>query len=337
MQVFISHSSQDQEIARWLAQKLRQQSLDVWIDCDRMTKGAAINDSFESALKSSEVILFLLTPESGKSKYLQKEWSAALEASWADPAKRLVPILISSAVLPPFLEEYQALRFKDLDEFHQLAPIRIKEAARAVKSGWDQAFQGARSPGKSKYQWYKRMLNIEDAAEGFRLSPAKLRGKADQFEGTLRSQREAGDRLGEARSLMNLATVFMELQDYEKSRRLLERSVEIFSSFYGDAHPSVAAVLTQLGLALRKQGRNERAQIVLERAMLANQKVLGEDHPAVAETMRNLGIVLMELGRLKEAKEVLQRALKANIRILGTSHPSALRVKSALNSLQRAS
>jgi len=111
--VFISHSSDNKLIAEKLAKNLRTHGIPVWIDTEKLKPGCPWREAIEDALKDSKAIVLILDEKTKKTSYEQDDWSMALEATWADPKKRIIPILLGNAKLPDFLFDYQAIRIEN--------------------------------------------------------------------------------------------------------------------------------------------------------------------------------------------------------------------------------
>jgi hypothetical protein len=117
MRVFISYSHADKNIAAKLRRSLEERGLSF------KDPGANGGDSWrqqlEGAIRSADVILLLLSPRQRIDEQQQLTWRLALEAVWADPAKRLIPILLQDAELPAFVrsgasgDSIQAVRVRE--------------------------------------------------------------------------------------------------------------------------------------------------------------------------------------------------------------------------------
>lgn len=117
MQVFLSYSHADKSLAAKLRRSLEERGLSF------NSPGANAGDSWrqqlEGAIRTSDAILLLLSPRQRIDEQQQLTWRLALEAVWADPAKRLIPILLQDAELPAFVrsgasgDSIQAIRVRE--------------------------------------------------------------------------------------------------------------------------------------------------------------------------------------------------------------------------------
>lgn len=86
--VFISYSHSDATWARQFADALKAQGVEVWMDALNIRAGERIQEKLERALKESDFLVSLLTPESAKSPNLFFELGAAVAMG-----KVVVPIV----------------------------------------------------------------------------------------------------------------------------------------------------------------------------------------------------------------------------------------------------
>ncbi len=92
MQIFISHSHNDEMFARKVASFLEDQGLDVWEASNEILPGDNWAAKISQGLQESNAMVVLLTPESLKSVLVQREVEYALGS--IEYRKRLIPVLI---------------------------------------------------------------------------------------------------------------------------------------------------------------------------------------------------------------------------------------------------
>ena len=117
--------------------------------------------------------------------------------------------------------------------------------------------------------------------------------------------REAGDRLGVATALNNLASVRFDQGDLAGAKALYDETLATYREI-GDKG-SIALALNNLAVILRSQGDLQAARGLYEEALAACQETgnrLGE-----ASALNNIGGLLSTQGDLDGAKERLERAL----------------------------
>jgi hypothetical protein len=120
MSVFLSYSSADRKLAEQIREELNRQGLSVWVDTE-LTPGTKWHDSIDKAIRSADQIVVLVGPKSGADEAQQFTWRTALEAAWQDSGKRLIPVLLRGADLPPFLSTRSYVRLDDSRGVNDLA------------------------------------------------------------------------------------------------------------------------------------------------------------------------------------------------------------------------
>lgn len=103
--VFLSYSAQDALEARKLEYDLALAGIDVWSD-RKLQFGDDWRQVIAESLRSSEVILVLVSPSSLRSQWVTREWKTALMSS-----KRVIPVLregVKFEDLPRELAKHQA-------------------------------------------------------------------------------------------------------------------------------------------------------------------------------------------------------------------------------------
>jgi hypothetical protein len=78
MQVFISHAQADKLLAKRVADTLRASGLRVWLDEEQILPGDNWGDQVGQALRESDAMVVLVTPNSTSSSYLKHELGYAL-------------------------------------------------------------------------------------------------------------------------------------------------------------------------------------------------------------------------------------------------------------------
>jgi len=92
--VFISYSREDQTYTRKLVDSLHRQGFDVWID-DRIDFGERWWQSIVQAIRASAAFVVVMTPESEKSPWVERELLLALKEG-----KKIFPLLLRGEEFP---------------------------------------------------------------------------------------------------------------------------------------------------------------------------------------------------------------------------------------------
>jgi hypothetical protein len=98
MKVFISHTPTDEALARQVATVLQESGLDVWDERTEITPGENWAAKVAEALRESEAMVVLLTPEALRSSWVRRDIEYALSEKRYN--QRLIPVLV-----PPSSEE----------------------------------------------------------------------------------------------------------------------------------------------------------------------------------------------------------------------------------------
>ncbi len=103
---FISYSSVDEELARFVEAHLRAQGLDVFLASVSLQPGQRWSEVIWASLRTSKWVVFLASRAACQSAYAQQELGAALVSE-----KQIVPIVwdLAPSELPGWMKERQAL------------------------------------------------------------------------------------------------------------------------------------------------------------------------------------------------------------------------------------
>lgn len=101
--VFISYSSSDKDFVKQLAGSLRSRDVQVWWESWEIKAGDSIIKKIEEDIASSSVLILILSPASISSRWIHKEFDAALIKQINDRNIRILPILKEDCSIPPIL------------------------------------------------------------------------------------------------------------------------------------------------------------------------------------------------------------------------------------------
>ena len=131
----------------------------------------------------------------------------------------------------------------------------------------------------------------------------------------------------------NLAVVYQNLGNYERSLDLLEAAIISAVEHFGADHPTIAISQSNLANVYRELGNYERAKELLEAALFSDLKNFGADHPSVAICQCSLGLLYKDLSNYERAKELLEAALASGLKNFGADHPTVAKYQSNLATL----
>uniref|UniRef100_A0A8C4EWM6 Nephrocystin-3 n=1 Tax=Dicentrarchus labrax TaxID=13489 RepID=A0A8C4EWM6_DICLA len=148
-----------------------------------------------------------------------------------------------------------------------------------------------------------------------------------------------------ARSLHQLAGVYVQWKKYGNAEQLYKQALEISENAYGAEHVSVARELESLAMLYQKQNKYEQAEklgkmsvkirqktarqkghmygftLLRRRALQLEELTLGKDSADCAKTLNELGVLYYLQNNLDAAKIFLTRSLEMRQRVLGPDHP----------------
>ena len=124
MKYFFSYSRNDSEFVIRLANDLKQQGLDVWLDQLDILPGSRWDAAVETALNESQGMLVVLSDSSVKSNNVLDEVSYAI-----NKGKKVIPLLFDECEVP-----FRIARFQHVD-FTKNYNTGLQVLIRALKSG----------------------------------------------------------------------------------------------------------------------------------------------------------------------------------------------------------
>jgi hypothetical protein len=111
---FISYSHKDTAFVDRLARDLRAQHVEVWVDRNELMPGSNWTNAIESALQNADAVLFVVSPNSATSSWVQLETRAALQHTTTGTGKLIIPIVFGRPIsMPPELAQIQWVDFTD--------------------------------------------------------------------------------------------------------------------------------------------------------------------------------------------------------------------------------
>lgn len=109
--VFISHAWEDSEISKKLAEYLRRDGAEVWIDTSRISGGDNLPEVIGKGIEWCDIFILIWSKSAKISSYVKAEWSCAFNID-----KRIIPCLVEKEKLPVLLSH---LLYIDIGNFEQ--------------------------------------------------------------------------------------------------------------------------------------------------------------------------------------------------------------------------
>jgi hypothetical protein len=114
---FISYSARDSDAAKTLMKHLpkyfEQTDTNIFIDDVDIKPGENWREKIETAVRSCDTFVILISNAARNSEECSTEWSAICERKWTEPNVRVIPILVDEAEIPAFLKNLRTLDGRD--------------------------------------------------------------------------------------------------------------------------------------------------------------------------------------------------------------------------------
>jgi len=123
--VFVSHSSQDKEVASELAWNLRLFQFEVWYDEWEIAVGDSIVDKVFDGLKASDTLIIVLSPASVQSRWVKEELNTAVMRRISENDICILPVLIETCEVPTPLKH---IRYADFRSSHEEGMASLLES-----------------------------------------------------------------------------------------------------------------------------------------------------------------------------------------------------------------
>lgn len=118
MSVFLSYSFDDHQVVQKVRNYLVHHGIEVFDDKTDISTGENITASINEAINSSDAVLFFVSKNSDKSRWVHQEMSLAVSNKLKGQNVKLIPIVIEkNAELPFFLKDYLSLDISGSSSF----------------------------------------------------------------------------------------------------------------------------------------------------------------------------------------------------------------------------
>ncbi|MBZ0304897.1 MAG: toll/interleukin-1 receptor domain-containing protein [Anaerolineae bacterium] len=128
--IFLSYRREDLTFAEFIRQKLQEWGYEVWMDIYDIPKGAYWPDAIDEALKGTDIVVGVMSPDAVSSRNVKNEWDWALVNE-----KPLLLLLLRDTQIPM---NYISINYID---FRQDRATGLKYLQEALLSAFTGAFQ----------------------------------------------------------------------------------------------------------------------------------------------------------------------------------------------------
>jgi hypothetical protein len=136
IRVFISHSSKDAQLARWIAVDIANKGFRPWLDEWEITAGESIPKRISEGIEECQAMIVALSPEAVQSGWVEREWHTKYWHEIEQKSVCLIPALLERCDIPLLLRHRKyanfAKSFKDGME-QTLEALRKLRATKAEK------------------------------------------------------------------------------------------------------------------------------------------------------------------------------------------------------------
>ncbi len=133
--VFVSHKSEHKPWVEWLSRSLISCGRSVFLDIWNLVPGDTWLEGLHRGLERSRAAILVATPEVVNSGWVREEYAVLQRRRQAEPGFRLVPLVFGDIPNLPFLQNLQAVDFRD--------PARYREAFYRLLCGLEGREPGA--------------------------------------------------------------------------------------------------------------------------------------------------------------------------------------------------
>jgi hypothetical protein len=183
--IFLSHSSKDKFFVRTLTDHLRSYGVKVWIDEAEINIGDSLIEKIGRAIEGTDYVGVVLSHNSINSEWVQKELQMALQREIKGKKVVVLPILIETVELPPFLKDKLYADFTNPEKYENELPkllrvlgISVGEEKKQIKTRPVELPEKAPAqftPTERKLTMFEDLKIIEiDDSKSYKPDPTKL-------------------------------------------------------------------------------------------------------------------------------------------------------------------
>ena len=148
--------------AEKLSESLENKGISTWTDFKSIRPGQRWLEEIQRALDDAKYFLIVVGPKNRVGEWQDREWQGALQRTWTDPDKRIIPVLVDDATPPSFLKNWVFVRMQPSQPESSWID-KIYDAVRGADSGGHRV--RARQFTKQHKALRTRLEELEGAAK----------------------------------------------------------------------------------------------------------------------------------------------------------------------------
>jgi hypothetical protein len=119
--IFISHAEEDEDIAKAITERLKQQAVEVWISRIGVVEDNNSPEKIVQTINWSDKFILFWSQAATESYEVMFEWTNALNLR-----KTIIPCLLDDTILPESLQQEPPINFENIEEGFQTLLQRLK-------------------------------------------------------------------------------------------------------------------------------------------------------------------------------------------------------------------
>jgi TIR domain-containing protein len=150
--VFISYSSKDKPRAKQLAGALHTYGIEIWMDHEQIKIGDSIPTKISDGLACSNILLFLVSKNSGNSPWCRSEYEPILMEEINTRRKVVVPVRLDDSDVPVLLRPKLCCDLRGI-----IDPTSVRELAETILEQSNKTNRIKPSPSLKRFQIPKQV------------------------------------------------------------------------------------------------------------------------------------------------------------------------------------
>jgi len=256
---------------------------------------------------------FVLVVDPKPSHVERFEWSLALQESWTEQRKRMVPVFFEDVEVPAFLRGVSGISAQSSDSVDE---DTFAEVLQLLNSDGDQ--RRNIDQAAAHRELLDRLGLAIDALSQEELDEDEMLEHRESFEG---AARETTQPMSLAMSYLSIGLIDLQLNDAPRALSHLTKALGVCEISGAPEYPSELSVILPLSHAVAEVGELNQAVELLRRGVDIRKRHEGVKAPGVVAASQELGVLLVRADRDAEAREILEGTLDVNRNELGPEHP----------------